>query len=216
MRPTLTPYPELAMNLIDHFLKDLVTFWVVIDPISTIPVFLAVTKHMTGRQRARAAIKGTLIAGGILLGFILAGQLALEEMGIQLPSFQVAGGLVLFVFAMRMVFQREDDDAASGAGNVVVYPLAVPSIAGPAAMMAAVVLTDNHRYSIPNQAFTALVMLLVLALCGVVLLWSGRIQRLIGDAGIDTIGRVMGLVLAALAVQTIIDALGQVLVSLRG
>lgn len=203
------------MNLVDHFLKDLVTFWVVIDPISTIPIFLAVTKHMTGGQRARAAIKGTLIAGGILLGFIVAGQLALEEMGIQLPSFQIAGGLVLFVFAMRMVFQRDGEDAAGNGGDVVVYPLAVPSIAGPAAMMAAVVLTDNHRYSIPNQAFTALVMLLVLILCSVMLLLSGRIQKVLGDAGIDIMGRVMGLVLAALAVQTIVDAMGIVLASLR-
>lgn len=204
------------MSEIDHLLKDLVTFWVVIDPISTIPVFLAATKHMTNGQRMWAAIQGTLIAAAILLGFIVAGQLLLEEMGIQLPSFQIAGGLVLFVFAMRMVFQRDGDDAVGNGGNVVVYPLAVPSIAGPAAMMAAVVLTDNHRYSIPNQALTALVMLLVLALCCGVLLLSGRIQKVIGDAGIDIMGRVMGLVLAALAVQTIIDALGSVLVSLRG
>jgi multiple antibiotic resistance protein len=204
------------MNLVDHFLKDLVTFWVVIDPISSIPVFLAATRHMTDGQRARTAIKATAIASFILVGFIVAGQLALEEMGIQLPSFQIAGGLVLFVFAMRMIFQQENSDGEGKEGHdVAVYPLAVPSIAGPAAMMAAVVLTDNHRYSIQNQAFTALVMLLVLIICSLVLLLSGRIKRLIGDGGIDILGRVMGLVLAALAVQTVVDALPVVLLSLR-
>lgn len=198
------------MDQFDHLLKDLVAFWVVIDPISSIPVFLAATRHMTEADRRRTALKAVVIAAGILLGFVIAGQLFLEEMGIQLPSFQVAGGLVLFVFAIRMVFDKGDEDSESMGKNghdVAVYPLAVPSIAGPAAMMAAVVLTDNHRYSIPNQAFTAMIMLAVLAACFIVLLLSGRIKRVIGDAGIDIMGRVMGLVLAALAVQTVVDAM---------
>lgn len=198
------------MNQFDHLLKDFVAFWVVIDPISSIPVFLAATKHMTEMDRRHTALKAVVIAAGILVGFVVAGQLLLEEMGIQLPSFQVAGGLVLFVFAIRMVFAKddEDDDPLSKNGHdVAVFPLAVPSIAGPAAMMAAVLLTDNHRYSIPNQAFTTTIMLLVLALCFVVLALSGRIKRVIGDAGIDIMGRMMGLVLAALAVQTVVDGL---------
>jgi multiple antibiotic resistance protein len=159
------------------------------------------------------AVRATLIATAILMLFLVGGQYFLEAMDVGLPEFQIAGGLVLFVFGLRMVFEQDkvadDDEQAkdSHSKDVAVFPIALPSIAGPAALMTIVVLTDNHRFSAQHQAVTAGVMLVVLLITAIVLSQAGRIQKLIGDAGINVLSRVMGLILCAVAVQTVVDGL---------
>jgi multiple antibiotic resistance protein len=193
-------------------LKDLVTLIAVIDPVGTIPIYLTATSGMTDAARRRVAVRATFISAGVLLGFVVLGQVVLNAMGISLSSYQVAGGIVLFLFALQMVFdpghQKEDADQVKGS-DVAVFPVAIPSMAGPAAMMAVVVLTDNATFNVGEQVQTSLAMLAVLGFTLLLMLAASPIQRLIGDGGINIVRRVMGLLLAALAVQTVVDGVKQ-------
>ena len=193
-------------------IKDLITLIAVIDPIGTIPIYLAATAGLSDEARRGVAVRATLLSAGILLGFVVLGQIVLDAMGISLASYQVAGGIVLFLFALQMVFDpgHHEQDADQSKGNdVAVFPLAIPSIAGPAAMMAVVVLTDNSRFNIGEQVQTSLAMLAVLGLTLLLMLAASPIQRLIGHGGVNIVRRVMGLLLAALAVQTVVDGVKQ-------
>jgi len=197
--------------MFDHVLEDFVTLWVVIDPIGSIPVFLAFTAQQTARDRRRTALRAILIAFGILVVFIIAGQLLLEALGVHLAAFQIAGGLVLFIFALTMIFgeskpEQETQSVVEQGSDVAVFPLAVPSIASPGAMMAVVLLTDNHRFEPMDQAVTTAVMISILLIAYVLLLLAVPLQRLIGLTGASIISRVMGLILAAVAVDNVLSA----------
>ncbi len=132
-------------------------------------------------------------------------------MQIPLTAFQVAGGLVLLLFALTMVFSEgkaeQEMRLSSNINELAVYPLAVPSIASPGAMMAIVLLTDNHRFSFADQIVTAAIMALVLLITYLLLIAANRIQRLIGTTGAAIISRVMGLILAAIAVNHILSGI---------
>ncbi|GAK86694.1 multiple antibiotic resistance protein MarC [Vibrio ponticus] len=159
------------------------------------------------------ALKAVAIATGLLLFFLIAGQLLLEAMQIPLPAFQAAGGLVLLLFALTMIFGESKPEqeqkltqelSHSELADLAVYPLAMPSIASPGAMMAIVMLTDNHRYSFIDQAITAGVMLAVLIVTLLFLLMASHIHKLIGNVGAAIISRVMGLILAAVALNNLL------------
>lgn len=200
--------------MFDSILEDFVTLWVVIDPIGSIPVFLTFTAAQGVRERRRTALRAVLIALALLLAFIIAGQLLIEALGVPLAAFQIAGGLVLFIFALTMIFgeskpEEESHTVVQQGSDVAVFPLAVPSIASPGAMMAVVLLTDNHRFEPASQAVTTTVMLVVLLITYLLLLLAGPLQRLIGMTGASIISRVMGLILAAVAVDNVLSALKQ-------
>lgn len=197
---------------------EFVTLWVVIDPIGTVPVFIAVTASLAAADRKRVALQATLFSAGVLLFFLVFGQLLIDALGIGLKSFQVAGGIILFLFALSMIFgdskpemdERAADPEIGGPpskSNPAVFPLAVPSIASPGAMLAIVLLTDNHRYSIAEQALTGLVMMAVLAVAFVCMLLAGPIIRLIGTAGAAIVSRVMGMILASVAANNVLAAM---------
>ena len=193
--------------------REFITLFVVIDPIGTIPVYLFATATVPRELHRRYALRAVAIATTVLFGFLVAGQFILEALGLRLGSFQVAGGIILFLFALTMIFgetksdteiaEAEKDDHLAGA----VFPLAMPPIASPGAMLAIVILTDNHRNSIADQAVTAGVLLAVLALTLVLLLLASRIKRFIGVSGASVISRVMGIVLATVAVDAILGGL---------
>lgn len=192
--------------------KDLITLIAVIDPIGTIPIYLTATAGLSEAARRGVAVRAILVSAGVLIGFVVLGQIVLDAMGISLAAYQVAGGIVLFLFALQMVFDphHHEQDADQNKGkDVAVFPLAIPSIAGPAAMMAVVVLTDNSRFHVGEQVKTSLAMLAVLGLTLLLMLAASPIQRLIGDGGVNIVRRVMGLLLAALAVQTVVDGVKQ-------
>lgn len=199
------------MTSIELLLHDFITLWVVIDPIGTLPVFLAVTFGMSASARRRVALRATLAAFAVLLGFILVGQLVLEGLGIALPSFQLAGGIVLFLFALTMIFgqgkPQSELEEAPNLAQTAIFPLAIPSLASPGAMLAVVVLTDNNRFSLVQQSITAGMMALVLLAALGVLLAATPIRAVIGDAGASVISRVMGMILAAVAVDAVLAAL---------
>lgn len=193
-------------------LKDFITIFVVIDPIGSIPVFLFATANVPAKLHRRFAIRAVFIATLVLLAFLIGGQFLLEALGLRLGAFQVAGGIILFLFALSMIFgeskaaaeiHEAEKDHLSGA----VFPLAMPSIASPGAMLGVVILTDNHSRSIPEQTVTAILLLVVLLLTLLLLMLAGKIQRVIGATGASVISRVMGIILATIAVDSILAGL---------
>lgn len=204
--------------MIDGIIPQFVTLWVVIDPIGTIPVFVAVTGGTDAREKRRIALRAALTAAGILLFFLIAGQLLIDSLGISLPAFQIAGSIVLFLFALTMIFgESKPEEEVRGfershdEGSPAVFPLAVPSLASPGAMLAVVVLTDNERFSLPEQAVTGGVMLTVLFVAYLLMLAAGRISSWIGTGGAAIVSRVMGMILSAVAVDHIIEAVTELL-----
>ncbi len=199
--------------MLSILITQFVVLWAVIDPVGTVPVYLSQTHHLTAKQRRLVALKAVSIATGVLLFFLIAGQLLLEAMQIPLPAFQAAGGLVLLLFALSMIFGESKPDqetklsqdlSKSDLANLAVYPLAIPSIASPGAMMAIVMLTDNHRNSFLDQGMTAGVMIFVLLITLLLLLGATHIQKWIGNVGAAIISRVMGLILAAVALNNLL------------
>ena len=186
-------------------------FFAVIDPIGSVPVFIAVTSGYDARTKRQIALQATAIATLILLFFLVAGEVILNAMDIPLAAFEIAGGIILFLFALTMIFgeskPEEEIKLADKAGETAVFPLAVPSIASPGAMLAAVLMTENNRFSAWEQAETALIMLAVLVIVLVLLLASNGIQRLIGASGASIISRVMGMILASLAVASVLGGI---------
>lgn len=193
--------------------EQFVTLWVVIDPIGTIPVFVAVTAALDPALHRWIAVQAALVAAGVLGLFLVAGQFLIDALGISLPAFQIAGGLILFLFALTMIFgeskpEKETAEAATDdAPSPAIFPLAVPSIASPGAMLAVVLLTDNNRFSISEQVVTGVILLSVLACALVLMLLAGPILRLIGKGGAAIVSRVMGMILAAVAVDAVINAI---------
>ena len=183
--------------------KDLITLLAVVDPIGTIPIYLTATMGMPVAAQRKVAVRATLIAAGVLTAFIVAGQIVLNAMGISLSAYQVAGGIVLFLFALQMVFDpgshSQEADQSKG-HDVAVFPIAIPSIAGPAAMMAVVILTDNSRFNVMEQAQTSLELYAVLGLYAGPDACRDPSSALIGDRRGEHRAAVMGLILAALAV----------------
>ncbi len=185
------------------FVATFVVFFAVVDPIGTVPVFIAVTSHFDKDGRKRIALIASLVAAAVLLFFVVAGEYILIAMSIPLPAFQIAGGIVLFIFALTMIFGESKPDEevklVHSHRETAVFPLAVPSIASPGAMLAAVLLTENNRFSAWEQVQTASMMLAVLFVTYLLMLIAGHVNRLIGSSGASVVSRVMGLILASVA-----------------
>ena len=194
--------------------RDFLMLLVTIDPIGTVALFVPLTATVTDVERARIARKSVIVAGCVLMGFLIAGEFLLSELGIRLVSFQVAGGIILFLFGLQMVFgtgvMKEVAHAEPG-HDVAVFPLALPGIASPGAIMAVVLLTDNNRQSTAQQLLTAAVLVFILVLTLVALRLSQQIHKLLGSTGANVLIRVLGLVLAALATEQIATGIDKLL-----
>jgi multiple antibiotic resistance protein len=174
-------------------------------------VFLAVTAGVTAPAKRRIATLAVLFALGVCLFFIVLGQIIVEAMGISLRAFQIAGGIVLFLFAASMILADPKEPAGGGDGGVAslaVYPLAIPAIAGPGTMLTVMLLTDNDRFSVVDQAITSGVVVAVLLVQYVLLLLAEPVSRVIGRSGANILRRVMGMILASVAVNAVLTALG--------
>lgn len=183
----------------------------VIDPLGSVPVYLEATKHFEKKDKKKIAVLSSLIAFLILLFFIVVGQIILEGMRVSLDAFQISGGVILFLFALTMIFgQGKPNTEKVGIKDykhVIVFPMAIPSIASPGAIMAVVLMTDNHIYSIDEQVITTGLVLLVVFITMLLLLVAQKVQKRIGEYGITVISKIMGLILASYAVQSILTGL---------
>lgn len=210
------------MDILERF----VTLWVVIDPIGTIPVFIAVTAGMASGARRKTALLATIASIGVLLFFLVFGQLLIDALGISLLSFQVAGGIILFLFALTMIFgeskpeadkrsvesgvETANDTAEDTRPSPAIFPLAVPSLASPGAMLAIVLLTDNNQFAIADQVLTGVVMIGILGIAFIFMLLADPIIRLIGNSGAAIVSRVMGMILASVAADAVLSAIVQI------
>jgi multiple antibiotic resistance protein len=190
-------------------LREFITLLVVIDPVGTIPVYLVAVASVPAHLHRRFALRAVAIATLVLLAFLIGGQVVLETLGLRLGSFQIAGGIILFLFALSMIFgdskpQVEIAEAERDHLSGAVFPLAMPSIASPGAMLAIVILTENSSNTLAEQATTAALLVLVLSLTLILLLAATFVHRLIGDTGASVISRVMGIILATIAVDAIL------------
>ena len=197
----------------EFLVAALVTLLVVVDPVGLTPTFLAVTEGMSTPERRRVALRAALIAAAILMGAALIGDWLLHALSISLPAFRIAGGLLLFTIASEMVFgvriareTREAEEAAEErVRNVAAFPLAIPLMAGPAAITASVLLAGRAGGAPLRLAVLLAVIVLVCAICLTMFLLASRIGRLLGITGNVVLSRLLGVLLAALAVQYVID-----------
>ncbi len=200
-------------------ISALVTLLVIVDPAGIAPAFLAVTQGMTRAQRRRVALRACLIAGAILAGAALGGDWLLRQLGISLPAFRIAGGLLLFAIAFEMVLglrnERETRSAEQAADehipHVAAFPLAIPLMAGPGAITATILLAGQAAARPVWLAVLFAVIATVLAACLVAFLAADRIGKWLGVTGNVVLSRLLGVVLAALAVQFVIDGVRAVI-----
>lgn len=196
----------------NHVTYEFVTLFVVLDPVATLPIFIAVTAGLTRRQSLLVAFYALGISFLVLLFFIVAGQHLLDALKIPMASFQLAGSLVLLLFGLKMVLGKVSEEAAAVAMaesllDRAVYPLAVPGIAGAGAMLTVVLLTDNNTRSVAEQATTTGILLLCLAIFFVLFALAAAIFRVLGRPGVEIVSRVFGLILASIAVTSLVIAI---------
>ena len=189
-----------------------VTLFVIIDPIGLTPIFIALTPGMTAQQRRAIALRATLISAALLFLFAFFGEQVLGFIGISMPAFRIAGGILLFLTALDMLFERrtkrrEDQAEYEDAPDPSVFPLAIPLIAGPGAIATMILLTGQDGAGALHLLAIHLVMALVVLLVLALFLLAAPLERVLGPTGINVVTRLLGMLLAALSVQFVIDGM---------
>ena len=202
--------------MLETALVAFTTFFATIGPLDVAALYAALTAQATPKERRQMALKGALIGGGILLFFALFGKAVLTSFGITLPALQASGGILLLLIAIDMVFARDsgsttttDEERAEAQGkkDVSVFPLATPLIAGPGAIGAAVLLVADTEGDTLETALVIGVLIGMVLLTFLLMLLATQVQKLLGVTGLHVISRVVGVLLAALAVQFIFDGI---------
>ncbi len=203
--------------MFDFLINAFATLFVTIDPVGLAPMFLAVTSGMNQADRRRVAVRATLTAAGILLIFYASGQTVLNVLGISVSAFRVAGGILLFLIAIEMIFGKRqarktetaekavESEAHHGTVNeLAVFPLAIPLISGPAAISAIILLSSQAPDTLSYAGLGGVIAVILLSCMGAFLL-ADKIERLLGDTAQLVITRLLGVLLAALSVQFVAD-----------
>jgi len=198
---------------LDYLVAALVTLLVVVDPIGLTPSFLGITAGLPPAARRSVAVRACLIAFAILTGAALAGDWLLRTLSISLPAFRIAGGLLLFSIASEMVFgvriARQSETAGKAieehVRDIAAFPLAIPLMAGPGAITATVLLAGRADGNMLRLAALIAIIAAVMTACLIVFLGASRIERLLGQTGNTVLSRLLGVLLAAMAVQFVVD-----------
>ncbi|WP_051548031.1 MarC family protein [Sneathiella glossodoripedis] len=206
--------------IIDVALTAFVTMFVIIDPIGLLPIFISLTKGTTVSHQRKMAIKGVLIGGATLLFFALLGDRFLSLLGVGLPSFRIAGGAMLFLMAIEMVFDkrskrrensaehmREEIIAEKHFDDISVFPLSVPLISGPGAIASIMLLMSANRDNLVHQGTILGVLAVVLLIVFILFMLAPRLEKLMGVTFTQIVSRVLGVILGALAIQYIVDGI---------
>ncbi|UYY57602.1 MarC family protein [Sphingomonas sp. S2-65] len=209
--------------MIELFVSAFVTFFVVIDPPGCAPIFAGLTAGASAVHRRAMAVRAVLVAALILFGFALFGEALLHALGISLHAFRIAGGIMLFLIALEMVFERRTErredraekiKADEEVTDISIFPMAMPMIAGPGSI-ASVMLLMSQTQGLTNTVVVLAAMVAILALSLVALLAAGPIMRLVGAKIEAVVSRLLGVLLAALAAQFVIDGISGSLVAGR-
>ncbi|MBM6581673.1 MarC family protein [Microvirga sp. BT689] len=208
--------------LLDYISAALVTLLVTLDPVALAPIFVSLTRGMNASERRRVALRASLIAFGILAFFGLGGEVLLRLLGVGIPAFRISGGLLLFWIAFEMVFERRNERKQHTADiaitedhirNVAAFPLAIPLMAGPGAITAVILLAGRADGNVAYLSALLILIALGILSCLVVFSAADRVSRWLGVTGNVVLTRLLGVILAGLAVQFIIDG---VLALIRG
>jgi len=197
------------------------TFFVIIDPVGLLPMFLTLTSHMSLRTRRKTALRAVVLAYAVLLIFALFGKGVLHFLGISLPAFRIAGGILLFVLALEMLFERraarrkknvetaahEHEEDSADSDDLWVFPLGIPLLAGPGAITSVILLMGAHAGKPAEQAIIIAVLTMVLAISFGLFLLVTKFDHLINETASRAISRILGMILAALAVQFVLTGL---------
>ena len=190
------------------------TMFIIMDPPGLVPVFIALTQGMSAEQRRTIAVRACIVAGVLMILFLFVGEAVLGFIGISMDAFRIAGGILLFLTALDMLFQRRQarraDNAAEGQAehqdDPSVFPLALPLIVGPGAIMTIILLAGNATSAADFGAIAG-VLMAVLLITFLAFLVAPTIERALGKTGLNIVTRVLGMLLAALAVQFVLDGL---------
>lgn len=190
------------------FTEVFITLFVIMDPPGTVPIFLGLTGTMTAKQRRSAALQAVLVAAGVIVAFALFGQQLLSYMHISLPALQASGGLLLLLVAMQLLTGKMEEPQPSGAGNVNVamVPLGTPLLAGPGAIVASMVFVQRLDGSAGGWISVSAGFLLVCLTLWIAMRFATVVHRILGDSGTILVTRIAGVLLAAIAVQLVADA----------
>jgi multiple antibiotic resistance protein len=186
------------------FAEAFITLVVIMDPLGSAPIFISLTAERTPAARRRAALEAAAAAGGVVVVFALFGRLILDYLHVSVESLTIAGGLLLLLVALQML--RGEEMTQPDTANVALVPLATPLLAGPGAIAAVMVLTKRYEDA-PGRVGVILGIVATVVVVAIGLMLAGRIARLIGPSVIQLMTRVLGLLLSAIAVQFIVDAI---------
>lgn len=197
--------------MITLLISALVTLFVVIDPIGLGPIFIGLTAGLPGPVKRKIGLEASVIAFFVLAGSALFGDWLLQQLGISLAAFRIAGGLLLFAIAFEMVFERraerKADQSGTAGAHIAAFPLAIPLMAGPGAITAMVLLAGQMNGNVMGFVLLIAIMALMLVASYAVFLTSSYLERLLGTQGQAVFARLLGVMLAALAVQYVADGI---------
>lgn len=202
--------------MFETYILALTTFFATVGPIDLAVVFAGLTSQKSIRTKKKLALKGVTIATGLLLLFAFAGESLLSSLGITLPALRVAGGILLLLIGIDMVFARhsggisataDEVEEAEGSQDISVFPLATPLIAGPGAMGAVILLMANVQDNFGQQSMVILGLLSIMLITYISLIGASQVHRVLGVTGLQVITRVFGVILCALAVQFMFDGI---------
>ncbi|CTQ74926.1 MarC family protein [Roseibium alexandrii] len=206
--------------MIDFYINAFATLFVTIDPVGLAPMFLAITAGMSSADRRRVAVRATITATGILGLFYFTGQTVLNVLGISVSAFRVAGGILLFLIAIEMIFGKRQERKSETAekamesaeahhatiNELAIFPLAIPLISGPAAISAIILLSSQAPDTLTYAGLGGVILIILVSCLGAFLL-AERIERALGDTAQLVITRLLGVLLAALSVQFVADGI---------
>ena len=197
--------------MLELFVQSFIIYFVVVDPLGNAPIFLSLTQSQNKKEKIQTAIEGVLIATVILIIFSLIGNLLLSYLNISLPAFRIAGGIILFLISLEMLFnkrqQRKESIVIDANEKVSIFPLAIPILAGPAAITSVIVIASDIGYNFFNQLVSIAALIGIMLLTLVVFLIVSKSGDFINKKIINVFSRVIAIILAALSVQYIMDGI---------
>ena len=191
------------------YLQSFVLYFVVIDPFGTTPIFMSMTKHQNAKEKIKSALEGVLTATIILIFFSIVGNFLLSYLNISLGAFKIAGGIILFIISLEMLFdkrqERKEKDIENVSNNIAIFPLAIPLLSGPAAITSVIVIVSQFGDNLTYQLISTISLLSVMLITFILFFIVSKSQQFINKKVINVFSRVIAIVLAGLSIQYIID-----------
>ena len=197
--------------MLEIFIQSFTLYFIVVDPFGSTPIFFVITQNLNAKEKIKTAISATIIAATILLFFALLGNYILSYLNITFPAFTIAGGIILFIISLEMLFnkrqQRKEENINFQSENISVFPLATPLLAGPAAITSVIVSVSDIGNNFVNQIIGITSLILVMVLTFIIFFIASKFEKIINKKIINIFSRVIGIILAGLSIQYILDGI---------